>query len=121
MVLDTNILIAYLNGEEIVVKTISGWKKEGRTLFISAITFSEVLSLPQLGSAEVNRIKLFLNSFISIPFTNETGETASLLRRLYRLTIPDAAIAASALINGVPLVTRDKQFAKIKEIIIVKL
>jgi predicted nucleic acid-binding protein len=37
MVLDTNILIAYLNGEEKVIKMLSEWKNSGRALFISTI------------------------------------------------------------------------------------
>jgi len=36
MILDTNILIAYLNGESKIVETISDWKISGRVLFISS-------------------------------------------------------------------------------------
>ena len=36
MILDTNILIAYLNGESKIVETISHWKRSGRVLFISS-------------------------------------------------------------------------------------
>jgi len=38
------------------------------------------------------------------------------LRRRYSLKLPDAIIAATALSLEIPLLTADKDFAKIKEI-----
>jgi len=38
MTIDSNILIAYLNGERKVVDTLREWNEEGRTLFISSVT-----------------------------------------------------------------------------------
>ena len=46
---------------------------------------------------------------------------AAQIRRLYRLEIPDAAIAATALVNDIPLVTRDRQFRKVLSLIIVSI
>ena len=116
MILDTNILIAYLNGEAAVTEALFKWKQEGRALFISPISHAEVLSLPTLTPSDVGRARAFLKEFISIPFTEDLAEDAALLRRIYRLTLPDAAIAVSALRNQIPLITRDCQFRKISEI-----
>ena len=119
MVLDTNILIAYLNGDEGIITAVSDWKKEGRILFISSLSTAEVLSLPGLSLDDIAIIKKFLHDFISIPFDDTLADSASLIRRAYHIGITDAAIAATALTRNVPLVTRDKQFLKIKELTIV--
>jgi len=63
MVLDTNILIAYFNGEEKVIKMLSEWKNSGRALFISTISKAEVLSLPQLLPKDIEKFGSFLITF----------------------------------------------------------
>ncbi len=119
MILDTNIVIAFLGGEKTVISVMTEWKKGGRALFISAVTFGEVLSLSNLSHSEIEKIKIFLNSFISIPLDNEIVESAAFLRRIYRVSLPDAIIAATSFKYKVPLVTRDRQFRKIKEITVI--
>ena len=121
MVIDTNILIAYLNGEDLVVNTITNWKENSRALFVSSITRGEVLALPRLSSDDITKIKLFLAAFISIQLDDTLAEASALLCRKYRLSLPDAAIAASAIMHSVPLVTRDRQFRKIPEIVVVEI
>lgn len=121
MVLDTNIVIAYLNGETEVISALTDWKQNGRPLFISSITYSEVLSLPNLTHPDLDKIKSFLGAIISIPFNNYIAEGAAALRRIYGISLPDAAIAATAVINQVPLATRDQQFRKIREVTVVSI
>lgn len=121
MTLDTNILIAYLNGETSVVQEVSRWKQEGRALFISSVTTAELLSLPTLSPDESETVLMFLRGFISTPFDDTLAETVAVLRRKYQIRIPDAAIAATALARGVPLVTRDRQFRKIKELHVIEI
>jgi hypothetical protein len=121
MVLDTNILIAYLNGEGKVIKMLSEWKSSGRALFISTISKAEVLSLPQLLPKDIEKIRFFLNNFFSVPFDDSIAEKAAFIRRIYKLKLPDAGIAATALAYNLPLVTRDCQFKKIKEIIVIEI
>ncbi|MDP3956447.1 MAG: type II toxin-antitoxin system VapC family toxin [bacterium] len=116
MILDTNILIAYLNGETPVIDAISKWRREGRALFISSVSFAEVLALPTLTSREVDTVERFLRAFISAPLDNDLAVVAALLKRTYRLKLPDAIIAATALTRKVPLITRDRQFRRIREI-----
>lgn len=121
MTIDSNILIAYLNGEQRVVETLRGWTEEGRTLFISSVSVCEVLSLPRLDYAGIEKAKTFLDGFFSVPLDNSVAETTASLRRIYRLAFPDAAIAATALKYGVPLVTRDQDFRAVKEVQIVEI
>lgn len=121
MILDTNILIAYLNGEIEVIETLSSWRRENRALFISSISVAEVLSLPSLSPQDTQKIKIFLSDFIAIPFDNYLAETVAQLRRKYKISIPDAVIAATALIRNAPLVTRDVGFRKVKELNIIEI
>lgn len=121
MVVDTNILIAYFNGEEQVVASLEQWKHEGRIFFISSLSITELLSFPALTPTELADAEKFLHTFVSIPVTDELAKTAAWLRRLYRLTTPDAAIAATAFLRAIPLVSRDRQFRKIGEITLIEL
>jgi predicted nucleic acid-binding protein len=53
MVLDTNILIAYLKGDPEIVAALGQWRREGRGLVASSISFAEVLALPALSGSEI--------------------------------------------------------------------
>ncbi len=116
MVLDTNILIAYLNGEPAVVDALCRWREEGRALLISSVSLAEVLALPALGPSDLRLVTRFLRTFLSIAFDDHVAEVAAGLSRAYRLKLPDAAIAATALIHAVPLVTRDRVFRRLAEV-----
>lgn len=119
MTIDTNILIAYLNGEEKVRTILDDWKQSNRPLFVSSISIAEVLALSSISPQEARLIKQFLGQFISVPFNDDLAEFTALIQRKYQLKLPDAAIAATALMRRVPLVTRDIQFQKIKELVVV--
>lgn len=121
MVLDSNICIAYLNGDERVISALFAWKEQGAALLISSITVAEVLSYPAIAPHEIADAQSFLRSFISITFDDTLAETAAWLRRVYGIALPDAIIAATALNRDLPLATRDKQFKKIKEITVIDL
>ena len=116
MLLDSNILIAYLKGEPSIVETLSRWKQQARALVISSISVAEVLALPALTPSDIQIVTRFLRTFLSVPFDDRLAETAARLVRLHRLKLPDAAIAATAIDHGMPLVTRDRAFRKIPEL-----
>lgn len=101
------------------MQTISDWKHAGYGLLISSISVAEVLALPTLTPSDIEKVRNFLREFISIPFDDALAETAALVTRTYNLKLPDAAIASAALSRNMPLVTRDQQFRKIKEITII--
>ena len=121
MVLDTNILIAYLNGEPTVVDTLWSWRLEGRALLVSSISFAEVLALPRLTASDLRLVTRFLQTFLSVPFDDRIAETAAGFSRLYRLKLPDAAIAATAAVHAMPLVSRDRIFRRVTEIELIEL
>lgn len=115
MTLDSNIIIAYLAGDELVITTLSNWREEGRSLFVPAVVESEVLSFAKWTNEERKNAELFLEeNFAFLPFDRATARIAADLRRDAKIKLPDAAIAASALITQTPLVTRNvKDFSKI--------
>lgn len=118
MVCDTNILIAYLNGEHAIVHALHESK---RPLYISAITVVEVLALPKLSKSEISVIQDFLLSFVTIPLDNSLAQEAATLCRYFKLKVPDSIIAATALYLNLPLATRDKEFLRIKNLEIVEI
>jgi predicted nucleic acid-binding protein len=79
-----------------------------------------VLALPGLSGSEIQVVTRFLRSFLCIPFDERLAEKAARFARLYRLKIPDAAIAATAADCGMPLVSRDQGFRKVKEVSLVE-
>lgn len=119
MLLDTNILIAYLANDRSIVDPLVRWKQTNQSLFISTISITEILSLTNLSNKEIAVIKNFLEDFIPMVLDVEIAETAAYFRRVYRLTLPDAEIAATAFVFSHPLVTRDRQFQKISELTVV--
>lgn len=119
MLLDTNILIAYLANDRSVVPSLVQWRKTNQSLFISTISITEILALTTLSEKEMITIKHFLEDFIPISLDVKIAETAAYFRKVYRLGLPDAEIAATAFVLSHPLVTRDRQFQKISELTVV--
>lgn len=115
MTLDTNIIIAYIAGEEDVVRALNAWREAGSALFLPAVVESEVLAYDRWSDAERKETLDFLSgNFVFIPFDRSLTTIAADVRRLSRLKFPDAAIAATALLTGTPLVTRNvKDFCKV--------
>lgn len=101
-VLDTNILVDYLNG----VKAAKGEvDKYGRPL-ISLITWMEVLVGAE-HQEEEQLLKRFLNRFQTVPIDGAVAEQAVALRRSHKIRLPDAIIWATALNEECILVTRN--------------
>ena len=121
MTLDTNILIEYLEGDQTVVDFILAHVKSGRTLFVSSVSVAELFSKETLTSADISHVKNLVANLLSIPLDNDIAEVAGDLRRKYKLMLPDAAIAATALTRHTPLITRDKGFRKVKELTFIDL
>jgi predicted nucleic acid-binding protein len=124
MTIDTNILIAYLGGESLVINQIQQWRFQNIPLFISSITECELLSFPKLTKSEEEKInELLKESFIVFPFDSLRARQAAKIRReIPTLKLPDAAIAALALEMNTPLVTRNiKDCKKIPNLKLLKI
>jgi predicted nucleic acid-binding protein len=123
MTIDTNIIIAYLAGEDDVIDFLDSWRMQGGFLYLPTIVEAEVLSFSKWTTREYNTIAKFLEeNFISVPFDRQVAQLAAKLRKTYSMKLPDAAIAASALIKSIPLMTRNlKDFKKVKNLEIIEI
>ena len=101
-VLDTNILIDYLNGVQYSAKEIGIYK----TKVISVITHIEIL-VGAKTSEEESIIRSFLSTFQIQPLSTEIAEEAVRLRKQHCLKIPDAIVYATAKTKGCLLVSRN--------------
>jgi hypothetical protein len=101
-VIDTNILIDYLNGSDKARQELDAFEE----LYISLITWMEIL----VGAAEGNEeseIREFLRRFRVHPVDEGVAERAVEIRRRNRIRLPDAIIWATAQHLGILLVTRN--------------
>lgn len=110
LLLDTNIIIYALKGLA-NVKPYFDFEP-----FISVITEMEILGVKEITDSELNIRETALEFCIIIPFTNSIKNKAILLKRQIKIPLPDAIIAATAIEEGLTLVTADKGFKRIKEL-----
>ncbi|MGZ3847084.1 MAG: type II toxin-antitoxin system VapC family toxin [Flavisolibacter sp.] len=111
--LDTNIILYILSGN----KTLANYLHR-KNLYVSIISEIELLGFKGLTSVEEKNIKAFLSEFRVI-YIDDTikNETVS-LRKQYGIKIPDCIIAATAISLNIPLITADKQFKKINNLLL---
>ncbi len=122
MVLDSNIVIAYLTGDTNVINHLNKWKMDEKLFFLPEVVETEILSFKKLTPEEVNLTIDFLESFIFIPFDRTISRITAKLRREQSIKLADAAIAATAIFLDVPLVTRNlRDFRKIENLHIISL
>jgi len=101
--LDTNILIDYLNGIEAARAEIRRYTQPR----ISTISWMEVM----VGVSDNDEpvVRQFLGGFQQVLIDQDTAERAVAIRRQHRLRLPDAIIWASAQNDGALLVTRNSK------------
>ena len=104
---DTNFLIYFHEGN---VKVESFAKY---SFGISIISEIELLSFQQITSYEEVQLKSLLNNCLHIDLNYKIKEQTIQLKKQNQIKLPDAIIAATAIVNKVPLVTADKGFSKI--------
>ncbi|HOW50528.1 MAG TPA: type II toxin-antitoxin system VapC family toxin [bacterium] len=115
---DTNIIIEAFKGEP---RTIAALQKIGLdTIAVSAITVME-LYYGALNKSELAKIKKHLAALELFPITPDISDLATMLIERYAkshgLQIPDAVIAATAIIHRLPLFTYNtKDFRFIEEL-----
>ncbi len=77
------------------------------------LDFQDSCSFPGLQPDEEQRIRAFLAVADSVAITDAVRDQTVALRRLYRLKLPDAIIAASAIVENAVLLSNDGQLANI--------
>ena len=107
---DTNALIYLLNGNPCMSSFLQN------KLAFSIISEMELLSFSGITKSEENNIKSLLLDCTEINISDEIKEKTIEIRKKYKTKLPDAIVAASAIVNNIPLITADKGFNQIKEL-----
>ncbi len=113
--IDTNVLIYYL-ADAIPKEELPKVEEILRKSFnVSIITKIEFLGWKGHTPEGFEKSKEFISFAHVIPLTNEIADVAIELRRKVSIKLPDAVIAATALLHGLTLVTRNvKDFEKVR-------
>jgi len=109
IVIDTNILIFYLRGDQAVESYFSD-----QIPVISFINELELLSGGDFLPDELTDIERFLRKQIIISYLPELKNIVVQLRAKKKIKLPDAIIAATAIYFKLPLVSSDKGFIGIE-------
>jgi len=112
VILDSNIIIYLSKGVIDIVDLIRSKKVE---VWISIISYMEVLSFNFLSSEEEKFVRNLLQEFFIIEINREIAEKTIQIRRKYKTKLPDAIICASAAVINAILITADTQLGKVRE------
>ncbi len=110
--LDTNAIISILSGE------INANLSKANAVFVSVISQIEFLSFEKLGASELNAFNKLIDR-VKVIYLDENEDVLNKtieIRQKYKLKLPDAIIAAKAIVNDATLITHDKGFKKIQEL-----
>ena len=113
--LDTNSIIALLNANMQLIKLI----ENADELYISVINELEFKSFSNISQQDVALFNEFAAGInvIDLVASNQGLKSKVIeMRNQYRLKLPDAIIAASAIVNNIVLITADKGFKKVAEL-----
>ena len=101
--IDTNIII-YLTQNRL---KISDFAKKGTRLYISSISYIETLRYPFQNQNDEKDIVDFCDTFDRIFLTKEIEKQTILIRKTNKIKLPDAIIAATAIVFNLTLVTHN--------------
>ena len=110
LLLDTNIIIYALKG----LANVKPYFDENS--FISVITEMEILGVKEITQDEISLRETAIEFCSILPFTNKIKTTTISIRRKIKIPLPDAIIAATAIEEGLTLVTADKAVKRIQEL-----
>jgi predicted nucleic acid-binding protein len=91
-------------------------------IYVSAVTELELFAYSDLSAEEESLIEGLLATVSVIPLDSRIARLAALVRRDYRLKVPDSVIAATVMFTGSKLLTRNtRDFRKIPNFIVFKI
>lgn len=108
-VLDTNTLIYHFQGLKPWTDFIGGLRPVN--VLVSVITRMELLAWNDLTSEGERKVRSFLDTLNIASLSSAIETEAILLRRKARLKLPDAIVAATAVVFDAVLATNDKTMA----------
>ncbi len=111
MLIDTNIALYLFGGDARIAEIL-----DGQVVYVSFITELELLGYPNITADEEKVIMDFLDNCVVMDPNSQIKEASVKFRRRYGLKLPDCIIAATAYYLGIPLISADKDFMRMKEI-----
>ena len=106
---DTNAVVYYLQGYS-CMKPYAEYE-----FAISEINEIELLSQTKDIKEDI-KTKVFIDKSDVFPLNKRIKEITIDLRKKYKIKLPDAVVAATAIYYNLPLVTADHHFKKIEEL-----
>ena len=108
IILDTNIILYFLNGDKNVARFINEFDP-----IISFISELELLSAPEIFAEQRIVVQNFLDDVTIVKYEDDHREDIIKTRSKKRLKLPDSIIASLAITLQLPLVTADKALKNI--------
>ena len=109
--IDTNIAIALLNGDESLAEMF-----DGKEVLISFITELELRCKPNLKASEKNEIQAFIDDCTILEINSSIKDITITLRQTTKIKLPDAIIAATSIFWNLPFFTRDEDFKNVNSL-----
>jgi predicted nucleic acid-binding protein len=113
---DTNTLIHLLGNKIEIVDFLTG-----KQVSISVITELELYGKQNLSPAEASIIDMLIENCFVIDILQPIKQIVKKIKQKYRIKLPDAIVAATAVYLDIPLVSFDTDFNKIEELKLVLL
>jgi predicted nucleic acid-binding protein len=107
---DTNFMIHLNQGNKLVEPFLS------YSFSVSFVTEIELLSAFNISKDKRKQLKELLDDCLVLDMNHNIKKKCIEIRNQYKFKIPDAIIAATALVYDLPLITSDKEFEKIKDL-----
>jgi predicted nucleic acid-binding protein len=115
LLLDTNTALYLLKGDGVLKQYL-----EDKIFYVSCINEMELLGFNGIEKSEEMAIEFFLAECSVIDINQGIKNITISLRRQYKLKLPDAIVAATAIFLGIPLISADKHFGIITELTFVQ-
>ena len=109
VLIDTNIAIALLNGDEQITTLF-----DGKDVRISFITEFELLCKPGMNVSEKKNIQAFIDDCTVLEINPSIKEVTISVKQSGKMKLPDAIIAATSIFWNLPFFTRDEDFKNVK-------
>ncbi|GHU61998.1 hypothetical protein FACS1894123_02220 [Bacteroidia bacterium] len=113
---DTNTLIQLLGNNQDVVDFLTG-----KQVSISVITELELYGKQNLSPTETSIIDMLIESCFVIDLLQPVKQIVKKIKQKYKIKLPDAIVAATAIYLDIPVITFDTDFEKIEELKLVLL